>query len=152
MSSPSVCEFPGCEGNLEARGLCRTHRRDLEEEGSLEVQAFVDERERQADIALAGELDWEYLTDAQAKAIERGVDDAYYDNTSHLNWHDWQNLKQEMTIWAAGHRAEVQKFTSMRKLREHIKRRSIELHKTQWTGDRQVQSWDAIVEDTPEGF
>lgn len=150
MSQLSVCEMPECENDAPWSGVCRTHYDHWANHGDQRVQAVIEGREHRLDLET--DLDWEYLTDDQMKAVERGVADAYYDNDNHLNWHDWQNLQQEMLIWAAAHKTEVEGFTSMKMLRRHIKRRSIEVHRTQWSADRKITSWDAIVEDTPEGF
>lgn len=147
-SVPEQCEVPECERNLEAKGLCRSHRRALEEHGDIWVQAVVDEREHRLDLEQADQLDWTYLSDDQSKAIERGVWDAALD--AGLNFHDRQNVHQEMLVWAAGHKKDVQAVRSKSQLRLQMKRQAIKLHRTQWRDERQLDSLDAMFEDEPE--
>lgn len=143
------CELPGCETAQDWNGLCRTHRRAAEIHGNPEVQHFLAERDRQREIERGKSLDWEYLSDDQMVAIERGVRDAFYENRD-LNEYDLDNLHQEMIIWAAGHKADVQRIRSPRLLRQQIKRRAIRLHRGQWERDREIESLDRLAESMEE--
>lgn len=144
MSKPTECIMPDCPNKLQARGLCRTHLRHLYESSDLDVQKVVEEHERSKQLEV--EYDWDYLTEDQRSAIERGVRDACWD-TYGLQGCDLEDMLQEAWIWAASHKTEVQGARSMVILRRHMKRRAIELHKTQWSEDRELDYFEDFLRE-----
>lgn len=151
MSSRSVateCVMPECGNERHARGICQTHKRNLHEHGSLEVQRAVEEHERQAGLAV--EFDWEYLTEDQSAAIRRGVRDAYWENGT-LQEYDLENMLQEAWIWAASHKAEVLKINTFTLLRERARSRAVESHRTGWSNESAVDYFEDFLPRDEEG-
>lgn len=142
MSKPTECIMPECANKPARRGLCWTHYEHLTEHASITVQRVVEEAERQADLAT--EFDWDYLTEDQRSAIERGVKDAYWEN-SDLQESDLENMLQEAWIRAASHKAEVQKIKTFTLLRQQAKRWAIEANVTGWTSDRRVDYLEDLL-------
>ena len=145
MSSPSAqpeCIMPECQNNPVRRRLCWTHYEHLNEHASIAVQRVVEEHERQARLAV--EFDWDYLTEDQCRAIEMGVRDAYWEN-SDLQECDLENMLQEAWIWAASHKAEVQRINTFTTLRLKVKHRAVEANVTAWTADRQMDYFEGLL-------
>lgn len=142
MSKPTECIMPECANKPARRGLCWTHYEHLTEHASIAVQRVVEEHERQADLAT--EFDWDYLTEDQRSAIERGVKDAYWEN-SDLQGCDLENMLQEAWIRAASHKVEVQKIKTFTLLRQQAKRWAIEANVTGWTSDRRVDYLEDLL-------
>lgn len=142
MSKPTECIMPECPNKPLSRGLCGTHQKHLYLHGGVEVQRVVEEHERQAD--LASELDWDYLTEDQCSAIERGVRDAYWEN-GRLQEYDLENMLQDAWIWAASHKAEVQRIETLAILRQKAKHRAIESNVTSWNAGRQVDYLEDLL-------
>lgn len=142
MSKPTECIMPECANKPARRGLCWTHYEHLTEHASIAVQRVVEEHERQADLAT--EFDWDYLTEDQRSAIERGVKDAYWGN-SDLQESDLENMLQEAWIRAASHKVEVQKIKTFTLLRQQAKRWAIEANVTGWTSDRRVDYLEDLL-------
>ena len=148
MSKPTECIMPDCPNKPKSRGLCGTHERHLYDHGNPEVQRLVEEREREE--LLAAGFDWDYLTEDQRSAIERGVRDAYWEN-SDLQIYDLENMLQEAWIRAASHKAEVQKIKTFTLLRQQSKRWAIEANKTAWNNERQVDYFEDFLPRDEEG-
>ena len=148
MSKPTECIMPDCPNKPARRELCWTHYEHLTEFASVEVQRVVEEREREALLAI--EFDWDYLTEDQCSAIERGVRDAYWEN-SDLQECDLENMLQEAWIRAASHKAEVQKIKTFTMLRQQSKRWAIEANKTAWNNERRVDYFEDFLPRDEEG-
>lgn len=139
---PTECIMPGCSNIPRTRGLCSTHRENLYVHASVEVQRVVEEHERQNDIA--GGWDWDYLTEDQRSAIERGVRDAYWEN-GRLQESDLDNMLQDAWIWAASHKAEVQKIRAVSILRRKVKHRIVEANLTSWKAEKDLDYLEDYV-------
>lgn len=147
MSSPSAqpeCIMPECQNKPARRGLCWTHYEHLNEHASIAVQRVVEEHERQAD--LAAEFDWDYLTEDQRSAIERGVRDAYWEN-GRLQEYDLENMLQDAWIWAASHKAEVQRIETFTLLRERTRSRAVESNRAGWASEASMDYLEDILAD-----
>lgn len=131
MSKRKSCLMAGCESRVAARELCWTHYKRLQDFADLEVQAVIDEREREKIRERAAKLDWGYLTEDQRTAIEAGVKDAYFESGS-LQQADLDNMLQDTWIWAASKKAEVQKIRTLTLLRERARSRIVEANRTRW--------------------
>lgn len=140
-----TCLMEGCSNGAARRGLCWTHYEHLTKFADIRVQRAVESHEREQLIASGSDLEWDYLTDEQYKAIERGVRDAYHE-ASGLNSYDLENLLQDMWIWCAGHRSEVEAVKSFKLLRQQARRWVIELHQTEWNANRRLDSYEALTE------
>ena len=147
---PTECIMPQCANKPARRELCWTHYEHLTEFASIEVQRVVEEREREREKAMAAKLDWDYLTEDQRSAIERGVRDAYWEN-SDLQIYDLENMLQEAWIRAASHKAEVQKIKTFTLLRLQAKRWAIEANKTAWNNERQMDYFEDLLSRDEEG-
>lgn len=143
------CIMTDCANKPKARSLCGTHQEQLYVHGSLEVQRAVEAHEHERLLAQADAYDWEYLTDDQAKAIEMGVRDAYFENGD-LQEYDHENMLQEAWMWAASHKAEVQRIETFTMLRKKAKDRAIEGNKSEWNANRELVSLEAMFEDSEE--
>lgn len=148
MSKLAECIMPDCSNKPKARGLCGTHQEHLYVHGSVEVQRVVEERERE--LSLASGLDWDYLTEDQRSAIERGVKDAYWANGS-LQPHDLDNLLQEAWIWAASHKAEVQRIETFTLLRERARSRAVEANRAGWAQEAALDYFEDLLSRDEEG-
>ena len=141
---PTKCIMPDCPNVPGSRALCSTHQRHLYEKSDLRVLEVV--REHEQEKARKVEYDWDYLTEDQRSAIEHGVKDAYWD-TYGLQSYDLEDMLQEAWIWAACHKSEVQSIRSMVILRRHIRRRAVEIHKTQWGEDRELDYFEDFLRE-----
>lgn len=148
MSKPTECIMPECGNAPRSRGLCSTHREHLYVHGSLEVQRVVEEHERQADLAT--EFDWGYLTEDQRSAIERGVKDAYWENGG-LQEYDLENMLQDAWIWAASHKAEVQRIETFTLLRERARSRAVKANRTSWAAEANVDHLEDLLAQREDG-
>lgn len=148
MSKPTECIMPDCPNKPARRELCWTHYEHLTEFASIEVQRVVEEREREK--ALAAEFDWDYLTEDQRTAIERGVRDAYWAN-GNLQEYDLENMLQEAWIWAASHKAEVQRIETFTLLRERARSRAVEANRAGWARESAVDYFEDLLSRDEEG-
>lgn len=143
------CIMANCKNVQRTRGVCSTHREQLYEYGSLEVQRAVEAHEHEQLLKQAEAYDWHYLTEDQTKAIELGVRDAYFENGD-LQDYDHENMLQEAWIWAASHKAEVERIEAFTTLRKKAKDRAIKANKTEWNTNRELVSLEAMFEDAEE--
>ena len=150
MSKPTECIMPECANKPARRGLCWTHYEHLTEHASITVQRVVEEAERQITKGIAAKLDWDYLTEDQRSAIERGVRDAYWEN-GRLQEYDLENMLQDAWIWAASHKAEVQRLETFTLLRERARSRTVEANRTSWAAEANVDHLEDLLAQREDG-
>lgn len=143
------CIMTDCENKSARRAVCWTHYGHYTEWGDVRVTAAIEAHEHGQLLEQAEAYDWEYLTDDQAKAIEMGVRDAYFENGD-LQSYDHENMLQEAWMWAASNKAEVQKISTFTRLRRQAKSRAIQANKSEWNANRELVSLEAMFEDSEE--
>lgn len=151
MTKPKAeCRMPSCKNDVRARFVCGSHLNSFSEFADIRVQRVIEEAELERDLEKGAGFDWHYLTEDQAKAIEMGVRDAYFENDD-LQGYDHENMLQDAWIWAASHKKDVQATTTFTMLRTEAKRKAIRAAQAGWNANRELVSLEAMFEDNEEG-